>query len=161
MTAGDRARAMVTVPCDPALAFQIFTEETNSWWRQGIAYRVAGRTPGTIMFADGRLLEQFEGGIFETGRVLEWEPPAKLAFEWRGSNFGPGEVTRVDVFFEPTSSGGTRVTVEHSGFAALRPDHPVRHGKPVAEFTAGLGRWWGDLLSGLRVHAMGRETDRT
>ncbi|HEY0250144.1 MAG TPA: SRPBCC domain-containing protein [Kofleriaceae bacterium] len=160
MISGDKASAMVLVPVPPEIAFQIFTEETDIWWRRGIAYRVAGRSPGTIMFADGRLFEQYESGVHETGTVLAWEPPSRLVFEWRGANFEPGEVTQVQVTFVPTASG-TRVTVEHSGFAALRPGHPVRHGKPPAEFVAGIGRWWGDLLTGLRVHALGRETDRT
>lgn len=161
MTAGDIARAMVTVAVEPALAFRIFTEETDLWWRRGVAYRVAGRTPGTITFADGRLFEQYGDRVHETGKVLVWEPPSKLTFEWRGGNFGPGEVTRVDVTFEPTPSGGTRVTVEHSGFAALRPDHPARHGKPPDVFITGVAQWWGGLLTGLRVHALQRETERT
>jgi hypothetical protein len=56
------------------------------------------------------------------------------------------------VTFEPTESGGTRVTVEHRGFAALRPDHPVRHGDPDVQFIRRIGLWWGALLTGLRVH---------
>lgn len=153
---GDKATAMVTVPCAPALAFDVFTRETDLWWRRGVQYRVAGRKPGTIQFEPkqgGRLFELYDGThVHETGKITIWEPPTRLEFEWRGSNFAPGEVTYVLVTFEPTESGGTRVTVEHRGFAALRPDHPVRHGAPDIQFIRRIGLWWGGLLTGLRVH---------
>jgi hypothetical protein len=43
------------------------------------------------------------------------------------------------------------VTVTHSGWAALRPDHPVRHGKVGAEHSREVGLWWGALLAALRL----------
>lgn len=156
---GDKARAMVTVPCAPALAFDVFTRETELWWRRGVRYRVGGKQPGTIQFEPmpgGRLFEEYESPsgprVHESGRITIWEPPSRLEFEWRGSNFEADEVTHVLVTFEPTESGGTQVTVEHRGFAALRPDHPVRHGQDIPAFIRQMGMWWGDLLSGLRVH---------
>lgn len=156
---GDKATVMVTVPVAPTVAFEVFTQETDLWWRRGVRYRVAGRHPGTLAFEPklgGRLFEQYEGPAgtrtHEAGRITIWEPPARLEFEWRASNFAPGETTHVLVTFAPTESGGTQVTVEHRGFAALRPDHPVRHGDEVAVFIRRMGLWWGDLMSGLRVH---------
>ncbi len=160
MIAGDRVSVTITVAVPPARAFAAFTEEIDQWWRRGLAYRVAGRKPGTLVLeprAGGRLFEQYEGRegprTHEAGKVTVWEPPSRLAFEWRGSNFEPGEVTLVEIAFEPTESG-TRLDLVHSGFAALRPDHPVRHGDPVAAFIRRLGLWWGDLLSGLREHVI-------
>jgi DNA-binding transcriptional ArsR family regulator len=50
---------------------------------------------------------------------------------------------------------GTRVTVEHRGFASLRPGHPVRHGEEARAFVERLGRWWGDLLTSLRQASEG------
>jgi len=159
MIAGDTVTVTVTVPVEPAVAFDVFTRETDLWWRRGIRYRVAGRHPGTLTFEPelgGRLFEQYEGPaglrVHESGRITAWQPPSHLEFEWRGSNFEPGEVTFVAVTFVATESGGTRVTVEHRGFAALRPDHPVRHGLAAEAFVRTLGMWWGDLLTGLRVH---------
>jgi hypothetical protein len=94
--------------------------------------------------------------------VLVSVPPAaafevftRLVFEWRNPNFGPQEVTEVEVRFDATASG-TYVTVEHSGWVALPPDHPARHGQPVAEFSRMLGRWWGDLMTALREHVSTR-----
>jgi uncharacterized protein YndB with AHSA1/START domain len=157
MIAGDRASAMVTVPVAPEVAFDVFTRETDLWWRRGIKFRVAGRQPGTLAFEPklgGRLFEQYEGPagtrVHESGKITTWDPPTRLEFEWRGSNFGPEDVTYVAVTFVATESGGTRVTVEHRGFAALRPDHPVRHGEAVPAFIRMIGLWWGELLSSLR-----------
>lgn len=157
---GDQVSVTVLVDVDPAVAFSVFTEEIDSWWRRGVAYRVAGRRPGTLVLEcklGGRLFEQYETKngprLFESGRITAWEPPAHLAFEWRGANFKEGEVTFVDVRFTPTESGKTQVALVHRGFAALRPDHPVRHGEPPDVFVANFGRWWGGLLTSLREYA--------
>lgn len=153
---GDRVRVTVSVRVPPEVAFAVFTEEIDAWWKRGPAYRVAGRQPGVLRFepgAGGRLYECFEtpAGPREhvAGAILAWDPPSRLVFEWRGVNFAAHERTEVEVSFEPSASG-TQVTVVHRGFAALRPDHPVRHGLPPRAFVAELGRWWGDLLTSLR-----------
>jgi uncharacterized protein YndB with AHSA1/START domain len=161
--AGDVVRVMVTVPVPPREAFDIFTLEIDQWWQRGPKFRVAGRHPGTLAFEPkpgGRLFEQYElAGEPRThvaGTITTWDPPSRLAFDWRGRNFEPGEVTHVDIRFEPTESGGTRVSLEHRGFAALRPDHPVRHGQPDDEFIRGIGMWWGELLSFMRQRIIER-----
>lgn len=58
----------------------------------------------------------------------------------------------MEVTFEPTR-GGTLVTVTHSGWSKLRPDHPVRHGRQGAAFVRELGRWWSGLMTSLREHS--------
>lgn len=99
--------------------------------------------------------ESFDAGgetkVFETGRVLVWEPPTRLVFEWRAAVSSPSERTEVDVEFAP-SGNGTLVTVTHRGWNAIRPDHPARHGMDVAPFLRMMGLWWGDLLTALREH---------
>jgi uncharacterized protein YndB with AHSA1/START domain len=161
---GDSVRVTVSVPVPPAEAFEVFTLETDLWWRRGPKYRVAGRNPGALAFEPklgGRLFEHYElAGETRThvaGTITAWDPPSRLAFEWRGSNFAPGEITFVDIHFEPTESGGTRVLLEHRGFAALRPDHPVRHGQADDAFIRDLGMWWGELLMFMREHAINDE----
>jgi uncharacterized protein YndB with AHSA1/START domain len=163
MNAGDRATVTVSVDVEPAVAFEVFTQEIDLWWRRDVAYRVAGRKPGQLVLEGklgGRVFEQYEGpagpAIHEVGRITEWEPPGRLAFEWRAVNFAPGEVTQVEITFTRTESGRTQVVLVHRGFAALRPDHPVRHGQPPAEFTGRLGMWWGQLLTSFREHARDR-----
>lgn len=161
VTPGDRVRAMVAVAVAPDLAFEIFTTEIDLWWRRGPAWRGAAGEQALIAIEPregGRVFEQQgEQLVHEIGRVLAWQPPRRLVFEWRAVNFAPAERTEVEVLFEPEpAGGGTRVTVTHTGWAALRPDHPVRHGQPVPDFIGGMGRWWGALLSAYRLRSQRR-----
>jgi len=102
----------------------------------------------------GRLFEAFDGGpadVFEVGRVLVWEPGARLVLEWRLINFAPGE--RTESRCCSSRDGGTRVTVEHRGWSAIREDHPARHGLDGPAFIAMIGLWWGELMVSMRGHA--------
>jgi uncharacterized protein YndB with AHSA1/START domain len=155
---GDQARVSVLVAVSPDVAFRVFTEEIDQWWRRGPKYRVAGARRGFMRIepgVGGRLFESFESGaetrVVETGRVTAWEPPARLVFEWRSVTFAPSETTEVEVTFEPSPSGAL-VTVTHRGWSRIRPDHPVRHGLEIAAFIRMMGLWWGDLLSSMREH---------
>ena len=158
MKPGDRARATTFVAVEPTEAFEVFTSETDLWWGRGPRFRFGGKRRGTLTFepgVGGRLFEAFDDGpasVFEVGRVLAWDPGARLVLEWRLPNFAPGERTEVEVLFE-SASGGTRVTVEHRGWSAIRDDHPARHGLLGAAFIEKNGRWWGDLLLAMRAHA--------
>ncbi|MEO8362116.1 MAG: SRPBCC domain-containing protein [Vicinamibacteria bacterium] len=154
---GDQARASVLVAATPEEAFRVFTEEINLWWRAGVRYRSggAGRSVLHLEARDGgRLFESFdvegETRVMETGRILVCDPPRLLVIEWRASNFSSEEKTEVEVSFE-AKPGGTFVTVCHRGWAAIRPDHPVRHRQDVAAFVRMMGLWWGDLLTSLRL----------
>ena len=147
---------------EPALAFEVFTQEIDLWWRRGLKYRVSGKGRGILHLeprAGGRLFESIESDgatrVVETGCVTIWEPPSRLVFEWRAVNFAPSEKTEVEVTFAPSPSG-TLVTVQHRGWSAIRPDHPVRHGEDVPAFLRTMGLWWGDLLTSLREHAVTR-----
>lgn len=159
---GDGATVTVSVRVSPEEAFDVFTRETDLWWRQGPRFRIAGRHPSRLAFEggpDGRLFEtvQLPAGprTYEVGRIVAWDPPRRLAFEWRGVNFAPGESTRVEVSFRALGES-TLVTVRHAGFAALREDHPAKHALPAAEFSRMMGLWWGDLLTSLREHVTSR-----
>ncbi|AGC48583.1 hypothetical protein MYSTI_07311 [Myxococcus stipitatus DSM 14675] len=153
MTTEQRARVTTFLAVEPEEAFAVFTEETDLWWRKGPRFRGSSAPTSVVRFeggSGGRLVEEDPAGVFEIGRVLTWEPGARLCFEWRGRNFAPGELTQVDVRFEP-AEGGTRVVLEHRGWEALRPDHPVRHGQDVAGFLEMMGMWWGGLALSLRT----------
>ena len=159
---GDSARVSVFVRVSPEDGFEIFTKEIDAWWRTGPQYRIAGKRRGQLFFESGlggRMYETFELSTgprtIQVGTVIEWEPPTRLAFEWRGVNFKPHESTRVDVHFEAMNDG-TMVTVKHAGFAALPAEHPARHGKQGAEFSRWMGMWWGDLMTALREYAADR-----
>ena len=107
----------------------------------------------------GRLFESFgegpEARVVEAGRIRVWEPPLRLVFEWRNTNFKPGEVTEVEVHFEATGNG-TAVTVEHRGWATLPPEHPARHGLAGSDFSRELGLWWGALGTAFREYLLSR-----
>jgi uncharacterized protein YndB with AHSA1/START domain len=160
--AGDGAKVSMFVGVAPADAFAVFTEETDLWWGKGPKFRMANKRPGVLAFepgVGGRLFETYEAAsgtrTLEVGRITAWQPPARLAFEWRGVNFEPGEVTFVEIEFEPKAHG-TMVTVRHHGWTALRPDHPARHGNVGAPFDRMLGLWWGELMTSLREHVAAR-----
>lgn len=67
----------------------------------------------------GRLYEKWaDGDEFQTGRVIECDPPRRIVFTWRDEE-GRGEM-EVDVLFTPEGDG-TLVTVEHRVFERLGP----------------------------------------
>ena len=164
MIASDVVTVTVAVSVDPATAFAIFTEKTDLWWRKGPRFRIAGKHPGILRFepcVGGRLLEEVESAsgtrTFTKGRISLWHPPERFEFDWWGVNFAEGESTHVQVQFEAITNG-TRVTLRHSGWAALRRDHPVRHGLEGPDFIRMIGLWWGDLLTSLREFVIADET---
>jgi uncharacterized protein YndB with AHSA1/START domain len=166
--AGDQARVTVSVAVPPGEAFRIFTEEIDQWWRRGPRFRNTREASGERGMLciepklGGRVFESIDADegaeadapprVIEIGRVSVWEPARRLVFSWRASNFAPVESTEVEALFEASPSG-TRLTVTHRGWSALRADHPVRHGQEVAAFIRMMGTWWGDLLTSLREHA--------
>ncbi len=159
MTETDRVTVTTFVEVEPPAAFRIFTDEVDRWWRRGPRYRPEVGGAGTMRFepgVGGRLLEVYqEGKVFEIGRILAWEPGARLTFDWRARNFEPGETTVVEVRFEKVG-GGTRVTLSHRGWDSIPAGHPARHGWTGEAFSSMIGLRWADQLVSLRVRAGGR-----
>jgi uncharacterized protein YndB with AHSA1/START domain len=159
--APDKVRTSTTVAVDPDTAFRVFTEEIDLWWKRGPAHRFGPGRNGTLRFepgTGGRLLEVFDdaqGGHYEVGKVLAWEPGARLVFEFRALAFEPGQITEVEIRFA-RAPGGTRVELEHRGWGALRADHPARHGLQGEAFASMIGLWWADLLLALGRRARSR-----
>ena len=56
-------------------------------------------------------------GEQDWGKVLAWEPPARLLLDWQ---IGEASGTEVEVTFEPEGPG-SRVVLEHRGFSAADP----------------------------------------
>ena len=160
--AGDSASVTVLLTVDRGRAFEAFTRDIDRWWRRGPRFRNAPGDRGFICIepgVGGRVFESFDvdqergGKVVEIGRVMVWEPPSRLLFQWRNANFAPFEQTEVEVRFEAAMTGdadGCRVTVVHRGWSGIRPDHPARHGQPTVEFVRGIGLWWGDQMAALR-----------
>jgi len=149
---GVRVTTVVRAGVDEA--FRVFTEDIDLWWKQGPRFRVHAERPSTMRLEPhegGRFLEVYADDAFELGKVRVWKPPERVVFEMRGRDFKPDELTEVDVRFELVDAG-TRVTVHHTGWDALPPDHPARHGHDNQAFTNMMGLWWADTLTALRIH---------
>ncbi|MEM7413408.1 MAG: SRPBCC domain-containing protein [Myxococcota bacterium] len=151
----DAVEVSTTLAVAPDLAFRLFTEEVDLWWKGGPRFRWYPERGGTLRFepgVGGRFLEDYGDDAFEVGRVRVWEPATRLVFDFRARNFSPDQSTEVDVTFEAVGEG-CRVTVVHSGWDAIAADHPARHGMDAASFDAMMGLWWADLLNAARKRA--------
>lgn len=79
-------------------------------------------------------------------RVVSWQQGKGLRLEWRPASWDPDTTTEVELRFEPIE-GGTRVTVEHRGFAVVLGDAGSElAGWFVSEIVrpllgAGVGDW--------------------
>jgi uncharacterized protein YndB with AHSA1/START domain len=164
VTSDDNVVVTTRVAVAPETAFEIFTVEIDAWWRHGPRFR-PGFTRKSVMRIEpgigGRLLETYDDGgdPVELGRISLWEPGARLVLDFRAQNFLPGQVTEVEIRFEPELDG-TRVTLEHRGWSQIPAPHPARHGLSGPPFTAMIGAFWSDLLLALRARARRREDGR-
>ncbi|MBS0491698.1 MULTISPECIES: SRPBCC family protein [unclassified Phenylobacterium] len=140
------------VKASPERAFSAFVGEIGAWWRPNGLFQTTPRAPGVLAFEageGGRLTETLESGkVFEIGRILVWEPPARLVFSWRQANFPPDLHTQVEVRFEAVGEE-TRVSVEHRGFDQV-PEGAARHGFPDEVLLMRLAEWWRALLTSYR-----------
>jgi len=162
LNGADAVRVTSRVEVDADTAFRVFTEEVDAWWRAGPRFRWHPERGGTLRFVGGqggRFVEVYpDGESFEVGRIRVWDPPRRLVFGFRARSFAPDENTEVEVRFE-ASGDATDVTVLHRGFAALRADHPARHGLGTGAFENMMGVFWADLLTAARRHAAARRQE--
>jgi uncharacterized protein YndB with AHSA1/START domain len=155
----------VEVAADPQTAFEIFTEEIGRWWRPGpINWNYSDRAVGMRIEPriGGRWIEVHDeatGEGFEHGRVLVWEPGARLVlhYEDRGHDI---DGTEVEVRFEPVD-GGTRVTLEHRGWEKVAADLGAQKRRSKRWGWANILGWyqewayWGSprrIRGGVRAH---------
>ncbi len=135
-------RQAVSVKGTPEGAFALFTQRMNDWWPQG---KTIGPQPRAAVVMEpgvgGRWFEVSESGV-ETlwGKVLVWEPPARLVLAWQidaGWKYDPNFLTEVELRF--TAMGErTQVELEHRNLE--------RFGPTAAEHAAMLGSGWPTLM---------------
>jgi uncharacterized protein YndB with AHSA1/START domain len=121
-------RQSVEVPLDPPDAFELFTSGIGQWWPYRTHY---SRGPVESLIFEprlgGELKEVCSDGVIETyGRVLVWEPPARVVIRWMvAADRNPP--TEVDVRFTATDAG-CRVDLEHRGFESygMEPGQKAR-----------------------------------
>ena len=121
-------RRSVTVRCDPATAFRVFTAEMDTWWPLHIHSRA--QEHGRVAKADRIVVEERVGGrIFEVlsdgveadwGTILVWEPPERFVIAWQ-PNDEPPNPTELELRFAADGEG-TRVDLEHRGWERLGSD---------------------------------------
>lgn len=151
--AEESVRVSVLVRAGVTETFRLFTAATDTWWKRGPRYRIAGSNHGALHlepFLHGRLFESFDAAgvtrVVRMGRVQVWEPPRRIVIEWRAVRCAPSELTEVEVTFEPEGAS-TRVTLTHRGWNALPVEHAARRElDPIATF-------WGELLQSLAALA--------
>jgi SAM-dependent methyltransferase len=92
-------RTSIDLKLDPPSAFNAMVGELSTALSEsGMQFETG---------AQGRVKD----GAREVGRVISWQPHEKIALEWHGADWQPGEATLVELRFEPVE-GGTRVTLE-------------------------------------------------
>ena len=110
-------RKSIFVDAPQALAFDVFTSGIGRWWPKSHKIGPADLDRPVIEpRSGGRWYElDTDGSQCEIGKVVTWEPPARLVLTWQLNaefKFDPGLVTEVEVQFTPEGSG-TRVNLEH------------------------------------------------
>lgn len=121
----------VRVKAAPARAFELFTTRMSDWWPKG---GTLAKTPHAAITIepkiDGRWFERDgEGREVNWGRVLAWEPPARLLLGWQINcdwGYDPTLLTEVELTFTPAEGGGTLVRLEHRNLERFGVDAP-RH----------------------------------
>ncbi len=136
-------RRAVTVKASQARAFEVFTSRIGAWWPK--SHHIGKVEPETLVIeprAGGRWFERAPDGTeCDLGRVLTWEPPARLVLAWQLNpkfQYQADLITEVELRFIPDGAGATRVELEHrnldrfgEGAAAMRDRIDAPRGWPM------------------------------
>ncbi len=143
----ESVRKSVTVNASPQEAFEIFTDDFDSWWPRS---HHIGKSPMTKAIIEGRrggrcYTEQEDGTECDWGTVIAWEPPRRFVIAWQIAanwQFEPDlkKSSEVEIRFTPVENEKTRVDLEHRGFERMTTG--------AAEMRAGVSGegGWGGLL---------------
>jgi uncharacterized protein YndB with AHSA1/START domain len=139
-------RRSIIVGVSQSRAFEVFTAKFNSWWPR--EHHIAPVPMAEALIEPGQGGRWFERGTDGSecvwGKVLVWEPPAKLILSWHLSGefkleTDPAKSSEVEVRFIAEGPAKTRVELEHR--------HLERH-TAAAQLSQGVSDkgGWGDLL---------------
>jgi uncharacterized protein YndB with AHSA1/START domain len=126
-------------------AFDVFTAGIGRWWPK--THHIGAADIDTLVIErreGGRWFERgVDGSECEVGKVLVWDPPARLVLAWQLTpefKYDPDLITEVEVQFIAEGANATRVELEHRNLERFgdRVD-------AMREKIDGPGGW-GDLL---------------
>mgnify|MGYP001604147928 CR=1 FL=1 len=134
-------RKSVHVSAAPSRAFDVFVNGARNWWLKSHSIN-ATKSPIKDVIIEprvgGRWFERGEDGSeSEWGKVLAWEPPARLLLAWQINGefkYDPNLITEVEIRFTPAESG-TLVELEHRLIERMG----ARGAGMVEAFTRGWG----------------------
>lgn len=127
-------RRNFAVKAAPARAFETFTARMSAWWPKTHSINRATTMADIVVEprSGGRWYERgADGSECQWGRVLVWEPPARLVLAWQldaSFRFNPDIVTEVEVRFLPDGAA-TRVEFEHRNLDRLGADAEKARGQ--------------------------------
>jgi uncharacterized protein YndB with AHSA1/START domain len=136
----------VQVKAPPERAFELFAARIAEWWPKGNAI---GKNPYVAIVIEpkpgGHWFERdAEGNETRWGKVLAWEPPARLLLAWQISTqwqYDPELLTEVELTFDPAEGGGTLVTLEHRNLERFGTDAASHAGKLNGGWPVVIGRY--------------------
>ena len=117
-------RKTIRVNAAAARAFDVFTAGFARWWPRS---HHIGAAPMKEAFIEprvgGRWYERGEDGSeCEWGKVLVWEPPARVVLGWQirsDFKYDPTAMSEVEIRFVAESTGVTVVELEHRNIERL------------------------------------------
>jgi len=136
-------RKSLIVKADLDRSFTVFTNRMGSWWPRS---KSVGSSPQADVIveprAGGRWYERGQDGSeSEWGKVLHWEPPARLVLAWQIDGtwkYNPACITEVEINFTALEPLQTRVDFEHR--------HLERLGENAAAVRDMLNSGWPGIL---------------
>jgi uncharacterized protein YndB with AHSA1/START domain len=119
----------VTVKTTQQHAFDVFTENFDSWWPRS---HHIGKSPMKRAGLEGRVggrcySQQEDGTDCPWGEITEWDPPRRLVIAWKINTAwqyepDPAKSSDVEVLFTALPDGTTRVDLQHRNFERLGSD---------------------------------------
>jgi uncharacterized protein YndB with AHSA1/START domain len=141
-------RKSIRVGAPRERAFEVFTARIGNWWPK--SHHIGAADLDTVMIeprAGGRWYERgVDGSECDVGKVLVWEPPARLVLAWQIApnwKFDPDLITEVEVKFIAEGAEATRVELEHRNLERLGSDKPADTMRQQIDSPNG----WGGLLA--------------
>lgn len=141
-------RKVMRVRASRAHAFDVFASRMGSWWFKdhSVVAMLHATTQADVVIEPregGRWYEVGANGAeYQWGRVLAWDPPARLALAWQLTGeftYDPGFETIVEVTFAEDGEF-TEVVFEHRGLE--------RFGEIADKTRESMDAGWGAILGG-------------